>query len=179
MLTFLKSLGKDPTYYEDIYKDVISFLEHVYRKKIETTKEKDIDYADDVAGHFNDFIQAPYTDETFLDPQKILVLLNDQPIDFPEDLSDYKEIIEVILLSKGTYKLKDTDHKNYLIIFQKLLAKSSLKMKNNSANIKTLRLMASKMYEENKIKLELKLSETETSCPYADAYIELYKKCIN
>jgi hypothetical protein len=51
-------------------------------------------------------------------------------------------------------------------------------MKNNSANRKTLRLMASKIYEENKVKLELKLSETETSCPYADAYIELYKKCI-
>jgi hypothetical protein len=178
MLTFLKYLGKDSTYYEDIYNDVITFLEHVYRKKIETTKEKDIDYADDVAGHFNDFIQAPYTEETFLDPQKILVLLNDQPIDFPEDLSDYKEIIEIILLSKGTYKLKDTDHKDYLIIFEKLLAKSSLKMKNNSANRKTLTLLAKKIYEEDKTKLEFKLSQTETSCSYADTYIELYKKCI-
>jgi serine/threonine protein kinase len=178
MLTFLKYLGKDSTYYEDIYNDVITFLEHVYKKKIETTKEKDIDYADDVAGHFNDFIQAPYTEETFLDPQKILVLLNDQPIDFPEDLSDYKEIIEIILLSKGTYKLKDTDHKDYLIIFEKLLAKSSLKMKNNSANRKTLTLLAKKIYEEDKTKLEFKLSQTETSCSYADTYIELYKKCI-
>jgi serine/threonine protein kinase len=179
MLTFLKSLGKDPTYYEDIYKDVISFLEHVYRKKIDTTKEKDIDYTDDVDGHFKDFIQAPYNEETFLDPQNILEMINAEPVHFSEDLSDYKEIIQIILLSKGPYKLKDTDHKDYLTIFGKLLSTSSLKMKNNSANRKTLTLMASKIYEENKVKLELKLSETETSCPYADAYIELYKKCIN
>jgi serine/threonine protein kinase len=179
MLTFLKYLGKDSTYYEDIYNDVISFLEHVYRKKIETTQEKNIDYADDVAGHFNDFIQAPYNEETFLDPKKILEMIKAEPVNFSEDLSEYKEIIEIILLSKGPYELNDKDHKYYLKIFGKLLATSSLKMKNNSANRKTLKLMVNKIYEENKIKLEVKLSETETSCPYVDTYIELYKKCIN
>jgi len=163
-------------YYEHIYKDIISFLEHVYRKKIETTKEKDITYVDDAAGYFNDFIQAPYTEETFLDPQKILSLMKDDLLD---DLSEYKEIIQIILLSKGIYELSDEDRTYYLKFFNKLLHTNSLKMKNNTANLKTLKLFAKKVYIEDKRQLEFKLSETQTSCDYADVYIELYNQCTN
>ena len=162
-------------YYEHIYKDIISFLEYVYRKKIETTKEKNIDYPD-VSGYFNDFIHAPYTEETFLDPQKILSLMKDDSL---EDLSEYKEIIQILLLTKGIYQLSDKDRKYYLQIFNKLLNTNSLKMKNNTANMKTLKLLAKKVYIEDKKELESKLSETKTNCHYADVYIELYNQCTN
>jgi hypothetical protein len=99
--------------------------------------------------------------------------------DLLDDLSEYKEIIEIILLSKGIYELSDEDRKYYLRFFNKLLNTNSLKMKNNTANIKTLKLLAKKVYIEDKKQLEFELSETKTNCEYADAYIELYNQCIN
>jgi serine/threonine protein kinase len=160
-------------YYEDVYKDFMSFLERVYKKKIKTVKEKKIKY---VVGNFNDFIQAQYTEETFLDPEKILSLIKNDSVDLSEDLSEYKEIIEIILLNTGLYKLSDKDKKYYLKRFDKLLDTNSLKMKNNSANKKTLKLMAHKVYEEDKTQLESTLKKT---CDYTDMYIELYNQCIN
>ena len=178
MIQFLQDSGiTDTSKYEKTYHETMSFIETVYRKKIENTKEKNVEYVDDVADHFMKLTPAPYTEETFLDPKKILDLILHLPLDLPEDISDYKEIIEVILLTKGPYKLTDTDSKYYLEHFTKLLQTNSVKMKNNIANKKTLLLLADKIYQQDKSKLELNLAKK--TCDEPNEYLELYKQCIS
>lgn len=176
MILFLNyyKINKEP--YEKIFEETMSFIESVYDKKIKMTKEKDVEYPYTNAKSTN-IIQAPYAEETFLIPQKILALL-DESSDI-NDLSEYKEIIEMILLNKGKYKLADNHREYYLSNFDNLLRSSSLSMKNNSANRKTLLLLAQAIYKEDEQKIQLEFSSlTSPPCDSVKEYLKLYKKII-
>lgn len=174
MLQFLTDQGISHEKYEKIYQHTMSFLEHVYRKQIETKTEKKIEYQLDT--DFIDLKQPEYSDETFLFPRKVLELLENESID---DLSEYKHIIETILLDISSYKLNDKDREYYLENFDKLLRTNSLNMKNNSSNIKTLLFMSSEIYKKDKAELELKLQKDDTECDDAKEYLQLYDSIIS
>ena len=184
MIQFLDNEMIDSTPYETIFSNTMMFLYRLYKEKINTMKQEDIEYS--LLGDFNTLIQAPYSEETFLDPEKILYMI--QPLDSLQDLSDYKEIIQMILLYKDTYKLRDKDPENYLKQgayqlqdnhrqeylknFEFLLETNSLNMMNNTANVKTLLFISNNIYKENIKEL---LSE---NCLETNKYLELYKKLI-
>ena len=159
--------------YETIYQDTMSFLRRVYETKIETKTEKDVDYK--LSDHFKKLKPALYTEETFLCPRKVLELLEDETLD---DLSEYKNIIETILLDKSYYQLKDKHREHYLKNFEKLLLSNSLTMKNNSSNIKTLTFMSQEIYLKDKAELELKLKREAEICDDAKEYLKLYDSII-
>ena len=151
----------------------MSFLESLYKEKIDTMEEEPVNY--NVTGNFKQLVRAQYTEETFLVPTKVIDLLISD-ISFSDDLSDYKEIIEMILLNKGIYKLREKDRTPYLANFDILLRTSGINMKNNSANGKTLRVLSHKIYQENKAKLEIATELTGENCNDAQSYLELYKQ---
>jgi hypothetical protein len=173
MLQFLEDKDIPDEKYKMIYEDTMSFLRSVYQKKIERKKEKNVVYK--ISDHFNNLEKAVYTEETFLCPRKILKLLEDET---PDDMSEYKHIIETILFdtSSSDYELTPNHREHYLINFEKLLLSNSLNMKNNSSNIKTLRFMSQEIYEKDKQELELKLRNKDKLCDDADAkeYLKLY-----
>jgi hypothetical protein len=176
MLQFLddnKHIYTPDKKYEKIYEDTMSFLQRVYKTKINTKKEINVDYK--LSDHFKKLEQAVYTEETFLCPRKVLKLLEDETID---DLSEYKHIIETILFDKSFYKLEDNHREHYLINFEKLLLSNSLTMKNNSSNIKTLRFMSQEIYSNDKESLELKLTKEGKICDEAKEYLKLYNLII-
>jgi hypothetical protein len=173
MIHFLKTEKIDITPFEKIYKETMSFLESLYKEKIDTMEEEPVNY--NVTGNFKQLVRAQYTEETFLVPTKVIDLLISD-ISFSDDLSDYKEIIEMILLNKGIYKLREKDRTPYLANFDILLRTSGINMKNNSANGKTLRVLSHKIYQENKAKLEIATELTGENCNDAQSYLELYKQ---
>jgi hypothetical protein len=174
MLRFLIDQGISHEKYEKIYQHTMSFLEHVYRKQIETKTEKNVVYELDT--DLIDLKHQQYSDETFLFPRKVLELLENESID---DLSEYKHIIETILLDTSSYKLKDKDREYYLKNFDKLLHTNSLTMKNNSSNIKTLIFMSSEIYQKDKAMLELKLKKDDSECDDAKEYLQMYNSIIS
>jgi serine/threonine protein kinase len=171
MMFFLEREGIDTTPYERIFTETMRFLHKIYQTKIDTTEEEDVVY--DISGEFENLQPAPYTEETFLLPDKVLKLL--APVDYT-DLSDYKEIIEMILLNQGIYQLRDKDRVHYLKNFANLLRTSALNMKNNSANVQTLQVLSKKIYTEDRAALEAELPKTGENCDDANRYSEMYKR---
>jgi serine/threonine protein kinase len=171
MMFFLERNKIDSDQHEKIFEETMRFLRHVYQQKIDTLEEEDIDYT--ISGEFKQLILAPYTEETFLDPQKIKQLIT--PVK-DTDLSEYKEIIELILLNRGTYQLNDKDREYYLNNFKILLNTSALNMKNNSSNSKTLSLMAEEIYKEDADKLKTIISKVKENCEDANEYLEIYNQ---
>ena len=169
MIQFLIDNGIPAEKYEKIYQDTMSFLQRVYQTKIETKTEKDVEYK--LSDHFKKLEQAVYTEETFLCPKKVLKLLEDET---PDDLSEYKHIIESILLDRSYYQLKEKHREHYLRNFQKLLLSNSLTMKNNSSNIKTLNFMSQEIYLKDKEALEFKLRNKSNICDDAKEYLKVY-----
>jgi len=175
MTHFLKTEKINIGPFEKNYRETMSFLEHLYKQKIDTMHEKKVEY--NVSGNFKELIRAPYTEETFLDPTKVINLLNSDICIFCDDLSDYKEIVEMILLNGGIYKLEDKDRDHYLDNFKILLRTSGINMKNNSANKPTLQFISHKIYQEDNAKLQLATQLlTGENCEDAKSYLELYKQ---
>jgi len=160
MQYFLNREGIPTGKYNKVVEDTLKFLEKVYRPKLDKVEEEDIIY--DVSSDFDTLVPSPYTEESFLNPKYILQLKRDL-LD-TDDLSNYREIIEVILLDQGTYKLKDKDRKHYLKNFANLLRADPLNMKNNSANGKTLRTLSNVVYTKDREILEEKLPKIGENC---------------
>lgn len=171
MMFFLEHEGLDTKPYDKIFTNTMSFIYHVYQEKINEMAEEDIEY--EISGEFDNLIQCPYTEDTFLRPESILSLI--KPIE-DTDLSEYKEIIEMILLNQSTYKLKDKDRDHYLKNFNKLLKTSSMNMKNNNANNKTLHYLSKKIYTEDKLWLETQIYNAKKNCESSINYLKLYDK---
>lgn len=170
MMYFMESRKLDNTKYERIFKETMRFLHRVYREKIDNMEEEDVSY--EISGDFDVLTPAPYTEETFLVPQTIRDIMNNDVT--YTDLTEYKEIIEVILLDRGTYRLRDKDRKHYLKNFQSLLSTNTLNMKNNSANGKTLQVLVNKIYETDLDALQAQLPKDGENCDDAETYLELY-----
>jgi len=176
MIRFLKENGKPTDKHQKIYEDIMSFLQRIYKTRIEgpeTKIQKDITYSLDKK--IDQLNPAPYTEETFLCPRKVLELLEDDKID---DLTEYKHIIEMIIVDQSYYKLSDAHREYYMVIFKKLLDTNSLFMKNNSSNINTLIFMARELYVKDKSELESKLSKEDDICDEAKEYLKLYDSII-
>ena len=170
MIQFLDDNSIPAEKYEKIYQDTMIFLQRVYQTKIEKDEtEKDVEYK--LSDHFKKLEQAVYTEETFLCPKKVLKLLEDET---PDDLSEYKHIIETILLDRSYYQLKEKHREDYLRNFQKLLLLNSLTMKNNSSNIKTLNFISQEIYLKDKEALEFKLRNKGNICDDAKEYLKVY-----
>lgn len=180
MMFFLEKEGINADKYEKIFESTMRFLHKLYKNKIDNITEDDVDYT--ISNDFNKLSPAPYNEETFLTPQKILEIKNF--LTEYVDISDYKEIIEMILLNNGTYKLQDKDREYYIKSFKSILLLNSVNMKNNTANMKTLSLLSNSIYINDKKILESKLKKLDKTiidnnlgnCNQAKKYLKIYEK---
>jgi hypothetical protein len=170
MLVFLEKENINNTIYEEMYKNVMKFLSSVYRPQLKEKKEEDINYF--ISESFSQLVHASYDESTFLVPEEILGKLTSYE---NNDLSDYKEIIEYILVNQGRYKLLEKDREYYIKNFSRLLQTDSIIMKNNNANIKTLRETAKSIYTRDLNKIQEKLEHVEYhDCESAKRYRDQY-----
>lgn len=160
--------------YSKAYNDSISFLARVYEPKLDDMKEHDIEYK--IKGDSSILIRAPYTSETFLNPSSILELL--KTMDYKVDISEYQDIITTILLNTGKYRLPEEIRKHYIQNFSKLLKVNSLYMKNNCANLVTLRVLAKSIYSKDSEILSSKLPGVG-NCSSAKNYLKNYNMVLN
>lgn len=173
MMYFIDYLNINSKKYEKIFENTIRFLHSVYQEKIESLKNTEIKY--ELDGDFSTLNIANYTEETFLEPQTILELLNKNK-DTPNNLTDYKEIIESVLNYNGTYQLSTENKEYYVGLFNKLLTTNSFNMLCNTANVKTLHIMSKTIYTENLNGMSEQ--EQDGDCESFLKYIKTYKDII-
>ena len=169
MLQFLENEQIGSAKYEKIFVETMRFLHTLYKEKIDNKKDKNVIY--NLDENFLKLEPAEYNEETFLVPDEILRIKSTYHYD--SDLSSYKNILETILLNNGTYKLTEEDRKYYMDIFQKLLSTSSLNMKNNTANSKTLVTLSHIIYQKDLQALE---NLGEIMCENVRKYVDIYSK---
>ena len=190
-----------------VYKHMICFLQNnnytiidskkytiVFNSVIELLKKttnfyKKNNYQEIVISYNNKFLvnntnricKSNYTEESFLIPSKIYSLLinnNDYQYEQNDDISEYKEIIQMILVHNGKFKLNNNEYTFYTNMFEQLLEIDSLNMKNTIANDITL-LYLSKIIYNNDYK-SLRNATTATSVSTnIDKYKTYYNKILN
>ena len=144
MVNFLTQNNIPVENFQEITNNVMELIASKYDTVIKSMSKDDVVYT--ISTDFSEFKPAPYTDETFLLPDTISSLLT--PFS-DNNLTDYKDIIEHILVNQGRYRIKEEDRQYYLNNFRELLNTSGLIMQNNTANINTLRTTAYDIYTEN------------------------------
>jgi serine/threonine protein kinase len=126
------------------YASALALVEKFYRPLLEKMSVCDVDYS---VTSFAKLEVATFSEDTFLLPDQILQQIRDGVES--EDLSDYKDIVERILRDVGPYRVPSEIHRQYKNNFDSLLRTSSIVMKNNAANLHTLRLVARQLYTLN------------------------------
>ena len=174
MRFFLHQTRTNPTPYIAAFDSTIRFLAKVYQTKIDSMEEQDIEYTIDDDSLYLE--KAPYNDETFLDLGEIKKCITGYASPGGTDLSDYKEIIQLILLrTNSSYTLSDKNRAYYTKNFAKLLALNTLNMHTNIANVKTLFNLSTQIYAKDYAYLMMSTStSTSSSCIYAEKYQREY-----
>ena len=171
MMVFLQINNIDTSQYEQLFIETIKLIYKIYKPQISKMKYLNIDYT--ISGQFHTLIHAPYTQETFLLPSNVLSMLS---TGYDTDLSEYREIIVMILLYNGVFSLNEQDRQHYLKNFEQLLNIKPLNMKNNTANKKTLQNLAKTIYKENLNTLKTQILVEKGNCQDAEKYLEVYNK---
>jgi hypothetical protein len=167
MVKFMNHFQLDIKPYEKFYIYSKEFIDLVYKPKIKDAEEQNIDYI--LEHDFSNLKSAEYDEETFLNPQLILEYLQENPNNYT-DLTDYKDIIELILVARGTYKLSDKIKDYYIHNFNKLLNINTFYMQTTIANTRTLNYIAKQIYSRDNDFM------SKYTCPPAIKYIDIYKQ---
>jgi|694.fasta_scaffold00008_150 hypothetical protein len=131
-----------------LFNTVFSFIQRVYKVKIDSFKNERIEFDLDTEKS-KTLIKSPYTDNTFQNKSKIMKLLTDYNIVIYEDfdLTDYRDIVEMVFCYKGKYELNEAHKQFYFDNFKELLEINPFNMMNNNANIKTLIAVSNVTYK--------------------------------
>ena len=160
--------------YRKAYKNCMDFLNSVYNPKIDRAEFQPVTY--NIEGDFSSLEKASYTEESFLDPSFIKNILGEGKVS--EDLSKYHEIITSVFLDDGPYKLDKAVKADYQKNFKKLLSIDPLIMKNNTANLNTLRELSEKIYSHD-LKILMNELPGVGDCSDARKYLKLYSSIVN
>lgn len=118
------------------FQNLFSMIERIYGTKINSFKNERIEFIIETQ-KCQTLIKAPYTENTFQNKNKIIELIsNTNYVDF--DLTDYKDIVEMVFAYRGKYELNENHKEFYLVNFRELLNIEPYYMMNNNANVKTL-----------------------------------------
>jgi hypothetical protein len=180
LMNFLNSLNyteEQIKKYTSLYENSINYLRFVYDKKISAEPQKIYIHT---PSSFENLIEAPYNKETFLLPGKIKKLLELKG-ELPE-LGDYKETFVSIFNNNEKFKLKEKDIKFYSKELENLFNKSTIALRNNYANIKTLVTVSKNVYSNDIKNIEENIEENPEYCEdktvSAFEYLQLYKEII-
>jgi hypothetical protein len=131
---------------------------------------------------FDRLVQAPYGQQTFMDPEQILHLLRDAkraPREGTSTIASYKEMIMHTLLYEGEYMMPDNVKQFYTENGANLLNTNILFMKNNVANGYTLRSMSRKVYSLDRKSLAAKIESENGDCRAAERFLHIYDQILS
>jgi hypothetical protein len=154
--------------YDKIYEHNTNPLYNTYTKLLNNKKKQIVDYK---LPNYIELIQANYDEYSFSLPDEIYKKLINTP-DIKTDISEYKYIIEMVFLNTGRFALPIELKEFYFLNFKDLLIANSLFMKNNIANIRTLKYVSKKIYTIDQ-KLILK-----NNCEILEKIEKIYIKII-
>jgi hypothetical protein len=171
MLRFLGDKNKEP--YIELYNKSIKKIKKIYQKQFKQYDENLVKYSTiNISEH------SSYNNESFLLPDNILNLLEQQKDIDQEDFSEFKSVLEQILINQGIFKLSDK-HQNYCIkTFKKLLETEYTTLKSSIANVFTLLEVSKCLYKNDKQKLlsKLSLNKSKNNCDSINHYINIYNQ---
>jgi len=160
MENFLNIIKIPSDTHKSLYEESTRYLNYVYDSKLKNTQTSQITYIKNTHKEFNLIERCPYSENTFLDPQKIYnILQNYNPkmkdIEKLIDLSFYKTIIENILTYSGPHKMSSEHKIYYTDVFNDLLSTDKLILLNNIANIVSLKSFTKNIFtlDSNSIKV--------------------------
>jgi hypothetical protein len=181
LLNFLYSigLGHDFHKYQKLYENSINFLNFVYGKKLESKPDK-LNII--IEPSFRKVIIAPYTQETFLLPIRIMELLKIRG-ELP-DLGNQKSFIVSIFNNGGKYRLPEKISNFYALDLADLFDASTVALRNNYANIKTIETVSIKVYTHDLEKLNEMINsiqpfQCKDDFESAKEYMYLYQNILN
>jgi hypothetical protein len=177
MIQFLKRENILDKKYEVICLNTLKFIKKLYEERINEIKIKKVEY--EIKPIFDSLIVSPYTKETFLLPNVMFEYVKTHLDIEINDMSEYKEIVQKVLLNDGIYKLNYEDKLYYLDMFSKILNTSSINMINNNANIKTSRNVCKKLYSKDSEKLLSVLGDNESCSSEVSEYLKSYERFKN
>ena len=187
MSAFLVTEGIDISLHEKKYKKVLKKIKKTYKSKMKKLPLQE-NYEDILqTGKYQNILQtSPYTQDTFLTPDIILNLIDNYIKNDSRsngDLSEYKNIIEHIILNQGMFKLSDDERNHYKNLFKNLLETKSVNMKVNIANFITLLYMSNLVYSKDKLFLTDHISKKEnnnfsSNCTSIKKYMYNYDKIL-
>lgn len=177
LVRYLQTLGYSEEKmgkYHLLYQDTLNYLRFVYDKKL-TENTRGITLT--VDSSFKGLIPAPYSQETFLLPGKVYGLLELRG-ELP-DLGDYRETFVSVFNNKGQYQLSEEARRFYSQNLKPLFDVTTLALKNNYANIKTLEGVSQVVYTNDLEALRRALNSTpadtcEDQLKSAQEYLDLY-----
>jgi serine/threonine protein kinase len=170
MIHFLENNGIKTIKYKKIFINTMNFIKKVYGEKISNNTNKSIEYSIE-----NIPIEIPqYSVDIFLEPEKVLEYINMVKNIEINVMSDYKDIIESVLVNKGEFSLSSEDKLFYMKNFKKLLTINTVEYVNDIANIKTIKMLAQKIYSKDK---EYLLKQ-DLNCNLVKNYLKLYNEII-
>jgi len=169
MLKYLENIGEEGEYARNMYKKALKKINKFYRKRLDKDTDKKIYY--DLSHSFESLDISP---EIFLLPDIIFNLLKKHKNNI-EDLSEYKNIIEHILLNQGMFKLSGDHRDYYLNNFKSLLSTNTVNMKTHTANINTLYKVSTSIYSLDKKLLDKNKSD-KGNCKFKEEYMSIYDK---
>lgn len=137
------------------------------------------------AGQKEDFVVGQmshsgliYGETTFFFPEKILLLLKNNPACEMVD-GDILEVIEEIMLHKNSsYALLPEARKYYESRFMEKI-KQRHRLSNYIADVTTLRSLACEVYTADMEELRAKIANEHGACPKADKYVEIYREILD
>ena len=168
---FLLSFNMEKTDCKRITETIV-FIKELYEKLLTKSEVKEVEYK--IQGNFKKLFKPEYDQELFSSPKNILTLIENYNKN-NKGLSNYKEILECILLHNGDFKLSQEDRRRYILNFKQLLLTNSIFMLNNTANYPTLKFVSDKIYNNDKLYL---IEENKSQCKAANRYLDLYDKII-
>jgi hypothetical protein len=169
LFEYLKEIGITSTKkYEILAQKVLTQFKTVYNVRINKLNIQNIHQ---VPKNIYDIKLTNYNEFIFLLPDKVCeTIIKNYKYN---DISDYKDVINFILVNGGFFKLRDM-HKNwYLKNLDNILSVDTVKLKLYNANNNTLKVVSNELYTEN-LKYIEKLDNTNL-----DKYVNVYKKIID
>lgn len=162
--------------YISIYNNCMNFIHTYYTQELQYLEKQKIEYEFNTNNN-----TIHYDSNTFLLPDEISSKIN-SITSFEHDITEYKDIIQNVLLNNRTYKLPNHLKEYYINNFDQILNKDNVHIKNYVANINTLVLTTYDIYLKNYNMLSVIIQEElqqNKNCEESIKKMKMYKNILD
>ena len=164
---------------EGLYEQACDRLLSTYSPTLESLSPSTIECNVSVINR--DVYGCPYTEDTFLNPCKLLSMIPCKNID---DLGNYRNLIDLMILDTGEYMIPTEVVAFYMRDLRELLTTPSILLLTKTADNNTIRTVSRNLCQTDIEWLFVKLANSAESpndqelCTEAKAYMAVYKRIV-